>query len=110
LLIGDAGNFADILTGEGIYFALKSGECAAEAIHRGFNMGGAFAQIGEIYERLWRKAFNSKEYLFHNLLQRLVVNELFLNFNIRRAIKKPNMAQILASILCHQKSKIRLLF
>jgi flavin-dependent dehydrogenase len=89
---------------------LKSGECAAEAIHRGFNMGSGFARIGEIYERLWRKAFNSKEYLFHNLLQRLVVNELFLNFNIRRAIKKPNMAQILASILCHQKSKIRLLF
>jgi len=109
LLIGDAGNFADILTGEGIYFALKSGECAAEAIHRGFNMGGGFARIGEIYERLWRKAFNSKEYLFRSLLQRLVTKESFINFNIRRATKKPNMAQTLASILCHQKSKIRLL-
>jgi geranylgeranyl reductase family protein len=32
-LVGDAGGFVDPLTGEGIYFAVVSGQAAAEAIH-----------------------------------------------------------------------------
>jgi geranylgeranyl reductase family protein len=34
LLIGDAAGFADPITGEGIYFGLRSGQIAAEAIHK----------------------------------------------------------------------------
>lgn len=110
LLLGDAGGFADVLTGEGIYYALRGGECAAEAVHGGLSIPGGIEKIGKIYEKLWRKAFDAKEYVIGSLLQRLVMGEIFLNLNIRRAHKNPAMARNLASILCHQLSKIRLLF
>jgi hypothetical protein len=73
-------------------------------------MAGEGERIGEIYEKLWRRAFRAKEYLIGNLLQRLVIGEFFLNLNIRRACKSPLMARNLASILCHEKTKMRLLF
>ena len=38
-LIGDAGGFADPLTGEGIYFAIVSGQAAAEAIETAMHSG-----------------------------------------------------------------------
>jgi geranylgeranyl reductase family protein len=110
LLAGDAGGFTDVLTGEGIYFALRTGECAAEAIHSALSSPGKMERVGRIYESLWRNAFRSREFLFGSLVQRLIVREFFLNRNIARAVKKPSMAQDLASILCHEKSKIGLLF
>jgi flavin-dependent dehydrogenase len=110
LLIGDAGCFADSLTGEGIYYALRGGECAAEAVHTGLNIPGGIARMGEIYEKLWRKAFQSTEYLIGKIFQRFVITEFFLNFNVRRALQEPIMGQTLASILCHQKTKIGMLF
>jgi geranylgeranyl reductase family protein len=51
LLIGDAAGFADPLTGEGIYYAVKSGKIAAEAIHKG-NL--------KAYENQCAKEFNSR--------------------------------------------------
>jgi geranylgeranyl reductase family protein len=35
LLVGDAAGLADPITGEGIYFGLRSGQIAAETIHKG---------------------------------------------------------------------------
>ncbi len=109
LLLGDAGRFADVLSGEGIYYALRGGECAAEAIHKGLNAGES-EKICEFYEKLWRRALDPKEYLIGNLLQRWVIGEFFLNLNVRRACRNPVMARNLASILCHEKTKVRLLF
>jgi geranylgeranyl reductase family protein len=110
LLVGDAGGFGDVLTGEGIYFALRSGEFAAEAIHSALSSPGAMEKAGRVYEGLWRSALPSREFLFGSLVQRLIMREFFLNRNIARAVKKPSMARDLASILCHQKSKIGLMF
>ena len=110
LLVGDAGGFTDVLTGEGVYFALRSGECAAEAIHSALSSTGELKKVGRVYESLWRKALPSREFLFGSLVQRLIVREFFLNRNIARAVKKPSMARDLASILCHEKSKIGLFF
>ncbi|NWF53790.1 MAG: geranylgeranyl reductase family protein [Syntrophaceae bacterium] len=110
LLVGDAGGFTDVLTGEGIYFALRSGECAAEAIHAAFNAQGGMERVGKIYESLWRSSLPRWEFLYGSLLKRLILREFFLNRNIARALKKPSMARDLASILCHEKSKIALLF
>ncbi len=39
LLIGDAAGLADPITGEGIYFGLRSGQMAAELIDKGLNEG-----------------------------------------------------------------------
>jgi flavin-dependent dehydrogenase len=47
-LIGDAAGFADPITGEGIYYALKSADLLADAL---------LAGTAETYESLWRGAF-----------------------------------------------------
>ena len=110
LLVGDAGGFTDVLTGEGVYFALRSGECAAEAIHSTLSSPGELEKAGRAYESLWRNALPRREFFFGSLVQRLIVREFFLNRNIARADERPSMARDLASILCHQKSKIGLFF
>lgn len=48
LLVGDAAGFADPLTGEGIYYAHKSAECAANAIF-GFFESGERSKLLESY-------------------------------------------------------------
>jgi flavin-dependent dehydrogenase len=47
-LVGDAAGFVDPITGEGIYFAIRSGELLAEAI-----VAGDLAS----YDRAWREDF-----------------------------------------------------
>ena len=47
-LLGDAAGFADPVTGEGIYYALRSAELFADAVLEG---------RPEQYEKLWRKDF-----------------------------------------------------
>jgi len=110
LLVGDAGGFADVLTGEGVFFALRSGECAAEAIHNTLSSPGEVERAGKIYEKTWRKNLGSLDSLIGPWAQRWIVREFFLNRNIGRAIRRPSMARNLASILCHQRSKIGLFF
>ncbi len=107
LLVGDAGSFADPLTGEGIYQALRSGECAAQAVAAGFDDN--IARVGDIFESLWKKEFRRGEYILGYLIQRFVFGEFFLNLNIKRALKNRRMAETLVAILCHKKSKLRLL-
>jgi geranylgeranyl reductase family protein len=48
-LIGDAAGFVDPITGEGIYFALRSAELLADAVAGGAGLDG--------YERTWRADF-----------------------------------------------------
>jgi geranylgeranyl reductase family protein len=50
-LLGDAAGFADPVTGEGIYYALRSGELFADAYLKG---------TPEAYETLWRKDFGAE--------------------------------------------------
>jgi geranylgeranyl reductase family protein len=52
-LVGDAGGFADPLTGEGIYFAVVSGQAAAEAIGAALQLGTqAYIQFQQATEKL----------------------------------------------------------
>jgi geranylgeranyl reductase family protein len=48
-LVGDAAGFVDPITGEGIYFAIRSGELFAEAIANGSGLAG--------YDRAWYEDF-----------------------------------------------------
>ncbi|HEU4387998.1 MAG TPA: NAD(P)/FAD-dependent oxidoreductase, partial [Blastocatellia bacterium] len=58
-LIGDAAGFADPITGEGIYYALKSADVLADALQEASRDSGPimFADVGPAYERLWRDGF-----------------------------------------------------
>lgn len=63
-VVGDAGGFADALTGEGIYHAVESGRLAGEtavAAHR----RGAAADAAVYHRRLWRTVLPDTALTYH---------------------------------------------
>lgn len=57
LAVGDAAGFAKPTTGGGIYYALRSGELAAEAAHLGLSNGDLSARALGVYQTRWRSLF-----------------------------------------------------
>ena len=55
-LIGDAAGFADPITGEGIYYALRSADLLAEAFEQAGSAEG-YEGVTSAYEAEWRRAF-----------------------------------------------------
>lgn len=76
-LLGDAAGFADAITAEGIYFALRSAELLAGCIHRNdplayewewrHDFGGELARAAQ-----WRDRFYAGNFLFRPFVQRAV--------------------------------------
>jgi geranylgeranyl reductase family protein len=58
LLVGDAAGFLDSFTGEGIAYAIRSGQLAAEVIGRALSRAGDAAPTSD-YERLCEEEFGS---------------------------------------------------
>ncbi len=69
-LIGDAARVVEPFTGEGIYYALRSGELAAEAI-RGFIQSGAEAETTQRFLRAHEQLYRGR--LWVNRLARAAV-------------------------------------
>lgn len=61
LLVGDAARVTEPVTGEGVYFALKAGELAAEAAGLAFSRGDLSARQLCAYDRECRKAFSRRQ-------------------------------------------------
>ena len=57
-LAGDAFSFLDPVFSTGVFMALKSGEMAADAVHRGLDTGGVTAETFVDYERDMRWALD----------------------------------------------------
>jgi len=53
LVIGDAAGFIDPLTGEGIQYALESGEIASKVLLEGFKIGDLSASFLKKYQNMW---------------------------------------------------------
>lgn len=59
-LVGDAAGFADPITGEGIYYAMRSADLLADALKKASHKSqgpGRYECVAEEYERLWRVDF-----------------------------------------------------
>ncbi len=79
VLVGDAWGFIDPVYSSGVYFALKSGEHAADAIIEGFKAGDTSAsQLGK-----WLDEFHSGAKLIRKLVDVYYTNE----FSIGRFMK-----------------------
>ena len=57
VVVGDAAGLVKPTTGGGIYYALLSGEMAAEAVHRGFRANDLSARGLKRYEAAWKAVF-----------------------------------------------------
>ncbi|MCS7088491.1 MAG: geranylgeranyl diphosphate reductase [Thermoflexales bacterium] len=71
-LIGDAAGLVQQTSGEGIYWAMRSGEMAARAIVKHIDAPTA-ANLRRDYDRLWWRAYRPT-YLFLAFLQRISYN------------------------------------
>jgi geranylgeranyl reductase family protein len=110
LLVGDAASFVDSLTGEGIYYALRSGEFAAEAIDATISQSNHMEKVGAIYEKLWKKEFKWKEFYTGYVLQSILNNKYLANFGIHRASKSTRKAETLAGVIAHKLPKRKLFY
>ncbi len=71
LLVGDAARVSEPVTGEGIYFAMRSGMLAAEALDAAFARGDLSADFLKRYERLCHQHFRRR--LALNALMRFAI-------------------------------------
>jgi len=57
LLCGDAAGFINPITGEGIYYAMRSGELAADVLRKGLQAKDLSAQFLSCYQSQWKQEF-----------------------------------------------------
>jgi geranylgeranyl reductase family protein len=107
LLVGDAASFIDPLTGEGIYYGLRSGQLAAEAIA---SVGSRPAMATPAYERLWRRDFQWREFVPARLFRRLLRSPWVVDTVFRTALKSPRRTATLLGAVGHTVPKASLLF
>jgi menaquinone-9 beta-reductase len=87
LLAGDAARVSEPVTGEGIYFALKSGELAARAVDRAFRKSDFSARQLRSYERECEAAFRRRRNmnaLIRWLIYRPALLSPLIGFSTRR--------------------------
>lgn len=76
ILIGDAAGFASASTGEGLYYAMKSGEMAAKVIEEALTSGDTSENFLSTYQVMWKKDFGKDVYFFYkNRKKRGSLNE-----------------------------------
>jgi flavin-dependent dehydrogenase len=70
LLVGDAAGFINPMSGEGIYYAMASGEIAARVITEALENNNATDQFLSRYETYWRKDFGRDINLIYRIVNR----------------------------------------
>ncbi|MGA9533090.1 MAG: NAD(P)/FAD-dependent oxidoreductase [Anaerolineales bacterium] len=105
LLVGEAAGLVNPFTGEGIDYALESGELAAQSILRAFGDGTFGAGRLRAYDRALRRRFQHT-FVYTHLLRRVYMNEGLLNPLIRAADRWPTVADRLIRILSSYESPL----
>jgi menaquinone-9 beta-reductase len=90
LLVGDAADFFDPFTGQGIYSALRGAELAAQAIVASFATGASL----EGYARARRREFMGK-WLLERLIGAAVGWPALIERVVGRLIRRPHLADLL---------------
>ena len=88
-LLGDAAGFADAITGEGIFYALRSAELLAQAVKAGRPSD---------YEQMWRRDFGSDLLRAASLRDRLFGSEHRGRSMVERAVRLTGRSRTVARI------------
>ena len=98
LLVGEAAGLVNPLTGEGIDFALESGEIAAEFAVSALRRGDLSRRGLRDYDRRLRQKFQSV-FVATMWLRRLYLNPLVLRLLMDRAARRPELADLVGGVV-----------
>ena len=99
LLVGDAVRVTEPVTGEGVYFALKTGELAAESAHRAFARGDLSAAALSGYDAACRRALARREGV-NRLIRALVYRPRLATPLVRLSAKSRFPIGVLVNRVC----------
>jgi menaquinone-9 beta-reductase len=99
LLVGDAARVSEPVTGEGIYFALKSGVFAAKTVDEAFQMSDFSAVHLRSYQRDCRSAFAVRRGM-NALIRWLVYRPAILSSFIRLSNKRTRLLESIVDVIC----------
>ncbi|MBN2358627.1 MAG: geranylgeranyl reductase family protein [Deltaproteobacteria bacterium] len=105
LLVGDANGFIDPLTGEGIHFALRSGQLAAETAIAALARGDLSAAGLRDYERRWRAEFDDEFRYGNRALELLMTRPGAVDAVVDLARLDRGFAVLMGEVLCGVRSK-----
>ena len=103
LLVGDAARVNEPVTGEGIYFALKSGVFAARTVDEGFQMSDFSAARLRSYERNCRSAFRARRGI-NALIRWLIYRPAVLSPLIRFSGGRRGLLDSMVYTICRSSS------
>ena len=93
LLVGDAAGFVNPLSGEGIYYAMASGQIAAETIRESIEKRQTTQEFLSKYQTHWQKDFGKDIDLILKVIKRGSVE------NTERIIKIASKDEILTNLM-----------
>jgi geranylgeranyl reductase family protein len=102
LLVGDAAGFINPSSGEGIYYAMISGEIAAKTIQKALSKNDTSEIFLRNYQKSWKKEFGKELKLFYWISKRQRRTKSEKNFRLLYNDKKLN--QLLADVSSGFKS------
>ncbi|HLF26496.1 MAG TPA: geranylgeranyl reductase family protein [Anaerolineae bacterium] len=98
LLVGEAAGLVNPMTGEGIDFALESGEIAAEFAAEVLQRDDLSRRALREYDRRLRQKFQSM-CVTMAWLRRLYVNPIILRLLMDRAARRPDLAELIGGVV-----------
>jgi geranylgeranyl reductase family protein len=97
ILVGDAADFFDPFTGEGIYAALRGGELAAGAVAAALEWGPAHEQPYRMYDAIRREEFGGK-WRVERMIGTAVASGPIMNRAVRALSKRKELADLIVGV------------
>jgi geranylgeranyl reductase family protein len=103
VLCGDAAGFVNPLTGEGVYYAMASGEIASKVIMDAIESGKLSGQKLSEYETAWMDDFGKGLKMAASFQKKLMGATRILEFVVKLAKADKNLTEMLANICLRRK-------
>ena len=99
LLVGDAARVTEPVTGEGVYFALRSGMLAAEAIDSALRENSCSAEKLRMYDRACRRAFR-RRWIMNALVRMLIYRPALVSVLLRISVRRRRWLDAMVHFVC----------
>ena len=104
MLTGDAAGFVNAYTGEGIYYAMVTGQLAGETAARAVSSGDASERALRAYETAWRAEIGDELSDSVRIQRRLFANPRLVDRVVAAAARDPKLCRLFARVALGEES------